>query len=97
MEPRAGARCSAAANQRWSLDFIEDPLASGRKFRKANLKDDCTRECPAIEIDLSLRALRVVAMLERAGAERGFPEMLVVDSGPELRGQALEEWHGNAA
>lgn len=51
MEPRAGAWCPVAANQRWSLDFTEDALASGRKFRTANLKDDCTRECPAIEVD----------------------------------------------
>jgi putative transposase len=79
LEPRAGAWCSVAANQRWSLDFTEDALASGRRFRTANLKDDCTRECPAIEVDLSLPAPRVVAMLERAGAERGFPETLVVD------------------
>ena len=92
LEPRAGAWCPVAANQRWSLDFTEDALASGRKFRTANLKDDCTRECPAIEVDLSLPASRVVAMLERAGAERGFPETLVVDNGPELRGRALEEW-----
>ena len=92
MEPRVGAWCPVAANQRWSLDFTEDALASGRKFRTANLKDDCTRECPAIEVDLSLPAFRVVAMLERAGAERGFPETLVVDNGPELRGRALEEW-----
>lgn len=81
-----------AANQRWSLDFTEDALASGRKFRTANLKDDGTRECPAIEVDLSLPAARVVALLERVGAERGFPEMLVVDNGPERRGRALEEW-----
>lgn len=70
------------ANQRWSLDFMEDALPSGRKFRTANLKDDCTRECPAIEADFSLPAERVVAMLERAGAARGFLETLVVDNGP---------------
>ena len=44
----AGHWCPIAANQRWSLDFTEDCLANGRKFRTANLKDDCTRECPAI-------------------------------------------------
>jgi putative transposase len=91
-EPRVGAWCPVMANQRWSLDFTQDALAGGRPFRTANLKDDCTRECPAIEVDLSLPASRVVAMLERVGAMRGFPEMLVVDNGPELRGRVLEEW-----
>ncbi len=33
----------------WSLDFAQDALANGRKFRTAHLKDDCTSECPAIE------------------------------------------------
>lgn len=57
--PRAGAWCPLAANQRWSLDFTADALASGRKFRTANLKDDCTRECPAIEVDVSLLSASV--------------------------------------
>jgi putative transposase len=35
----AGHWCPIAANQRWSLDFTEDCLASGRKFRTANLKE----------------------------------------------------------
>ena len=58
-EGREGAWCPIAANQRpsrqiWpcqiacrstgSLDFTSDALANGRKFRTANLKDDCTRE-----------------------------------------------------
>jgi putative transposase len=44
----AGHRCPTAANQHWSLKFAEDCLASGRKFRAANLKDDCSvRVMPA--------------------------------------------------
>ena len=50
----AGSWCPIAADQRWSLDFTEDGLANGRKFRTANLKDDCTREGPAIVADFSL-------------------------------------------
>ncbi|MFN3592017.1 MAG: IS3 family transposase, partial [Thermaurantiacus sp.] len=62
-EGREGAWCPIAPNQRWSLDFTSDALANGRKFRTANLKDDCTRECPAIEVDFSLPGERVVEML----------------------------------
>ncbi|MFK7847219.1 MAG: hypothetical protein AB8G77_18125 [Rhodothermales bacterium] len=46
--------CADAPNQRWSLDFINDASANGRKFSNANLKDDRTRECTAIEVDYSL-------------------------------------------
>ena len=88
----AGSWCPVAANQRWSLDFTEDCLANGRRFRTANLKDDCTRECPAIAVDFSLPGARVVAMLEDVARERGCPDMLVVDNGPELRGRDLDRW-----
>jgi putative transposase len=89
----AGHWCPIAANQqRWSLDFTEDGLASGRKFRTANLKDDCTRECPAILVDFSLPGSRVVGMLDQVGAERGYPDMLAVDNGPEFRGRDLDRW-----
>ena len=86
----AGPGCPIAANQRWSLDFTEDYLASGRKFRTANLKDDGTRECPAIVVDFSLPGVRVVMMLETVARERGYPDLLVVDNGPELRGREID-------
>lgn len=88
----AGSWCPIAANQRWSLDFTEDCLANGRRFRTANLKDDCTRECPAILADFSLPGSRVVGLLEDVARERGYPDVLVVDNGPELRGRDLDRW-----
>jgi hypothetical protein len=78
----AGSWCPVAASQRWSLDFTEDRLADGRRFRTANLKDDRTRECPAILVDFSLPGRAVVGMLEDVARERGYPDMLVVDNGP---------------
>lgn len=83
-EGHEGSWCPIAANQRWSLDFTSDALANGRMFRTANLKDDCTRECPAINADFSLPGERVVELLNRLARERGCPDILVVDSGPEL-------------
>ena len=41
-------------NQRWSMDFQHDVLASGRRFPTHNIVKDCSRECPAIEVDSSL-------------------------------------------
>jgi putative transposase len=87
-----GHWCPIAANQRWSLDFTEDRLGNGRRFRTANLKDDRTRECPAILVDFSLPRQRVAGMLDDVARERGCPDMLVVDNGPELRGRNLDRW-----
>jgi len=67
-------------------------LASGRKFRTANLKDDCTRECPAILVDFSLPGRRVTLMLDDVARERGYPDILVVDNGLEFTGRDLENW-----
>ena len=68
----------------------EDTLASGRKFCTANLKDDCTRECPAILVDFSLPGRRVTLMLDDVARERGYSDILVVDNGPEFTGRDLE-------
>jgi len=79
-------------NQTWTMDFTRDSLASGRKFRTLNLMDGFTREAPRIEVDTSLPGSRVVRMLEDVAQERGDPEAIQVDNGPEFRaGQAGAE------
>jgi putative transposase len=79
-------------NERWSMDFVHDTLASGRKFRTLNVVDDCTRECVAIEVDTSLGGARVVRVLERLALLRGLPKVIVTDNGPEFAGRALDGW-----
>ena len=79
-------------NERWSMDFVSDALADGRKFRALTIVDEFTRECPAIEVDHSLPGARVVAVLERLRATRGLPTTIVCDNGPEFRGEALDQW-----
>jgi putative transposase len=81
-----------AANVSWSMDFVSDGLADGRKLRCLNIVDDCTRECLAIEVDTSLTGRRVVAVLERLADTRGLPQSITVDHGPEFEGQVLDAW-----
>jgi putative transposase len=76
-------------NERWSIDFVSDCVSNGRVIRMLTMVDDCTRECPAIEVDTSLGGLRVGRVLDRVVAERGLPEAIVLDNGPEFRGRAL--------
>jgi putative transposase len=90
-----GTAVSPAAgrpNQRWSIDFVSDCVSTGKVIRMLTLVDDCTRECPAIEVDTSLGGLRVRRVLDRVAAERGLPEAIVLDNGPEFRGRALAAW-----
>lgn len=79
-------------NERWSMDFVADSLATGRRFRCLNIVDDLTRVSPAIETDTSIPGARVVRVLERLEVTHGLPEMLVVDNGPEFTGKALDAW-----
>lgn len=80
------------ANTRWSMDFVHDNLASGRPFRILTIIDEWSRECPAMEVDTSLSGHRVVRVLERLKAERGLPEEIGVDQGPEFISKALTKW-----
>jgi putative transposase len=83
---------SARPNEQWSLDFVSDALADGRKFRCLTLVDQFTRECPVIEVDTSLPGERVVRVLDRVIAVRGTPRVITIDNGPELAGKALDAW-----
>lgn len=79
-------------NERWSIDFLSDCVSTGRVIRMLTMVDDYTRECPTIEVDTSLGGLRVCRVLDRVAAERGLPEAIVLDNGPEFRGRALAAW-----
>ena len=80
------------ANQVWTMDFTHDNLASGRRFRTLNLMDGFTRESPRIEVDTSLPGLRVVRVLEEVALERGCPQAIQVDNGPEFISRVVDQW-----
>ena len=46
-------------NARWSMDFVHDAIAHGRKLRMLTIMDDCTRRCLRIEVDTSLSGERI--------------------------------------
>jgi putative transposase len=80
------------SNQRWSMDFVADSLVSSRRIRLLNVVDDFTRQCLATETDTSLPGLRVTRVLDRLAFERGLPEVITVDNGPEFTGRAVDAW-----
>ena len=79
-------------NQRWSIDFVSDALASGRRFRILAVVDDFSRECLGLVADTSLTGLRVVRELDRIAEQRGYPCMIVSDNGTELTSNAILAW-----
>ena len=80
------------ANQEWAMDFIVDGLATGRMVRILSVVDVYTRECLALEADTSLGSGRVTRVLERLIGERGRPETVRSDNGPEFTSQRMLAW-----
>jgi len=79
-------------NQVWSADFMSDALYQGVRFRTFNVLDDFNREALKIEIDTSLPSTRLVRVLEQLATERGLPDVLRTDNGPEFLGEAFTAW-----
>ncbi|MBM1175573.1 IS3 family transposase [Microvirga arabica] len=89
---RAPILVEAKANARWSLDFVHDQFANGRRFRILNIVDDVTRECLAAIPDTSISGKRVARELTALIEQRGKPGMIVSDNGTELTSNAILAW-----
>jgi putative transposase len=89
---RGRAAMPGRPNQQWGIDFVSDTLAWGRRIRLFTVVDVFTREALAIAVDTSLPGGRVVRVRERLVLERGAPDEIVLDNGPELAGKALDHW-----
>jgi putative transposase len=89
---RAPILVEARPNTRWSLDFVHDQLACGRRFRILNIVDDVTRECLAAVPDTSISGSRVARELMTLIEKRGKPRMIVSDHGTEFTSNAILGW-----
>ena len=97
--PRRGPRpraqkleAASGINDRWSIDFVSDALATGRRFRCLTIVDDGTRQSPSIVVDSSISGVRVARELDRLVTQRGLPKILVTDNGPEFTSKAMGMW-----
>jgi len=79
-------------NERWSMDFVQDSLMDGRKFRALTVVDVLTRECLAVHADSSLSGRKVAAVLDTVAAVRGYPKEITVDNGTEFFSKAMDAW-----
>jgi putative transposase len=79
-------------NECWSMDFVSDELYNGQRIRLFTLVDNFTRESLAIEVDEHLGGQRVAEVLLQVALERGLPEKIRVDNGPEFTSRRLDQW-----
>ena len=76
----------------WSIDFMSDALACGRRFRTFNVVDDFNREALHIEVDTSINSNRLVRVFEQLKRDHGLPQVLRSDNGPEFLGEVFTQW-----
>lgn len=90
--PRVPLAVPSAVNERWSVDFVADQLANGRRFRVFNVVDDFSRECVLQVVDFSIGGLRLTRELDELAETRTLPRKIVMDNGPELTSKAMYFW-----
>ena len=74
------------------MDFVSDALFHGRRFRMLTIVDCHFREALAIVPRVSIPAFGVIELLDRLKRERGAPQTIRCDKGPEFAGRVLDQW-----
>ncbi len=76
----------------WSYDFAMDSTEDGRRLKVMPVVDEYTRECLSLEGQRSIKACGVIDTLRRLFIERGEPDYIRSDNGPEFIAEAIKEW-----
>jgi transposase InsO family protein len=79
-------------NHVWSYDFVEAQTHDGRKVRLMTLIDEFTRECLAIRVARRINSFGVIETMADVMLERGVPEHIRSDNGPEMTAKIVRDW-----
>lgn len=79
-------------NHVWSWDFVMDRTDDGRVIKILTLIDEYTKEALAIYPARRIRANDVIDLFADVMVERGVPEYIRSDNGPEMIAKVLRNW-----
>ena len=79
-------------NHVWSYDFVMARTSNGRPLRMLNIIDEYTRECLCIKVARKITAQDVLEELFDLIVEKGLPDNIRSDNGPEFTAKAVREW-----
>ncbi len=82
----------AAPNMTWSMDFVMDALATGRRIKCLTCVDDFTKECLTVTVAFGISGVQVTRILDSIALFRGYPATIRTDQGPEFTCRALDQW-----
>jgi putative transposase len=79
-------------NHVWSYDFMAARTQDGRAFRILTVLDEYTRESLSITVARRITAQEVIYQLAELFLEKGIPEHIRSDNGPEFTARAIRQW-----
>lgn len=79
-------------NHVWSYDFLGARTSDGRPLRILTVLDEYTRECLAIEVKRQMNSEDVLHRLGKLFVEKGIPNHVRSDNGPEFTALAVRGW-----
>ena len=92
IRPRIPMVVPSRPNERWSIDFVHDQLANGRRIRILNIVDDYSRYCVGQLVDTSISGARMTRFLDELSLDRQLPDGIVMDNGTEMTSKAMFLW-----
>jgi transposase InsO family protein len=75
-----------------AYDFMTAMTHDGRSLRLLTLLDEFSRECLAIRVARRLGRYEVIESLAEVMQQRGVPEHIRSDNGPEFLAKELRQW-----
>lgn len=81
-----------APNLTWSMDFVMDALASGRRIKCLTCVDDFTKECLTVTVAFGISGVQVTRILDSIALSQSYPATIRTDQGPEFTCRALDQW-----
>jgi putative transposase len=82
-------------NHVWTYDFIFDRCANGQLLKLLTVEDEYTREGLAIHVATSIKSRAVIEVVAGVIGERGAPEYIRSDNGPEFIAARVKQWLAN--
>ncbi len=89
---RVPLQTAQRVNEVWSMDFVSDSLANGRRIKCLTVADDFSHEYIDIAVDYGISGQYVTRLLDQAALFRGYPEVVRTDNGPEFTSRAFMAW-----
>ena len=89
---RIPLQIAKSINEVWSMDFVSDSLANGRRIKCLTVADDFSHECVDITADCGISGQYVTRLLDGAAIFRGYPQVVRTDNGPEFTSRVFMGW-----